>query len=186
MSVAVEQKFNVSQLKTELCDVALDLRRGFGKSAIEQKMPLGCCDQERGHVAGDRARPHDPDEDERRLLREYLERRTDRPEDAQWLAPAERAWLSGEMRREREAKAAQSKSSVWGAVRDPRVLLLALVYAGTSTGLYAIGIWAPMIIHRFGFGYFELGLVNAIPNLFAVVTMVLWARNSSSLPCAGG
>ncbi|WP_206958155.1 MFS transporter [Trinickia acidisoli] len=103
---------------------------------------------------------------------------TDRPEDAHWLAPAERQWLSEEMQRERTAKMAQSKSSVWGAVKDPRVLLLAIVYAGTSTGLYAIGIWAPMIIHHFGFSYFQLGLVNAIPNLFAVVTMVLWARNS--------
>jgi len=103
---------------------------------------------------------------------------TDRPEDAQWLAPAERHWLSAEMQRERDAKASQSRSSVWGAVKDPRVLMLALVYAGTSTGLYAVGIWAPMIISRFGFSYFELGLVNAIPNLFAVVTMVLWARNS--------
>ncbi len=61
-----------------------------------------------------------------------------------------------------------------GPARAP----LALVYAGTSTGLYAIGIWAPMIIHHFGFSYFELGLVNAIPNLVAVVGMVLWARNS--------
>lgn len=103
---------------------------------------------------------------------------TDRPEDAHWLAPAERNWLSAEMQRERDAKATQSRSSVWSAVKDPRVLLLALVYAGTSTGLYAIGIWAPMIIHRFGFSYVELGFVNAIPNLFAVVTMVLWARNS--------
>ncbi|RAR61263.1 ACS family tartrate transporter-like MFS transporter [Paraburkholderia unamae] len=103
---------------------------------------------------------------------------TDRPDDARWLAPAERQWLSDAMRREREAKATQSQSSVWAAVKDPRVLLLALVYAGTSTGLYAIGIWAPMIIHRFGFSYFELGLVNAIPNLFAVLTMVLWARHS--------
>lgn len=60
---------------------------------------------------------------------------TDRPEDAQWLAPAERQWLSGEMQRERESKAAQSMSSIWDAVKDPRVLLLALVYAGTLTGL---------------------------------------------------
>jgi MFS transporter, ACS family, tartrate transporter len=103
---------------------------------------------------------------------------TDRPEDARWLAPAERRWLSEEMQRERDLKAAQSKSSVWDAFKDPRVLLLSLVYAGTSTGLYAIGIWAPMIIHQFGFSYFQLGLVNAIPNLFAVVTMVLWARRS--------
>jgi MFS transporter, ACS family, tartrate transporter len=103
---------------------------------------------------------------------------TDRPEDAKWLSESQRTWLTDEMSRERATKAAQSASSVWGAVKDPRVLLLALVYAGTSTGLYAVGIWAPMIIHHFGFGYFELGLVNAIPNLVAVVGMVLWARNS--------
>jgi ACS family tartrate transporter-like MFS transporter len=103
---------------------------------------------------------------------------TDRPEDAKWLSAPQRSWLTQEMNRERAAKAEQSASSVWGAVKDPRVLLLALVYAGTSTGLYAVGIWAPMIIHHFGFGYFELGLVNAIPNLVAVVGMVLWARNS--------
>ena len=103
---------------------------------------------------------------------------TDRPEDAKWLSESQRNWLTGEMTRERATKAAQSASSVSGAVKDPRVLLLALVYAGTSTGLYAVGIWAPMIIHHFGFGYFELGLVNAIPNLVAVVGMVLWARNS--------
>ena len=103
---------------------------------------------------------------------------TDRPEDAKWLSESQRSWLTDEMARERATKAAQSASSVWDAVKDPRVLLLALVYAGTSTGLYAVGIWAPMIIHHFGFGYFELGLVNAIPNLVAVVGMVLWARNS--------
>jgi ACS family tartrate transporter-like MFS transporter len=103
---------------------------------------------------------------------------TDRPEDAAWLSAPERSWLSEEMARERAAKSAQSASKIWAAVKDPRVLLLSLVYAGTSTGLYAIGIWAPMIIHRFGFSYFELGLVNAVPNLVAVVGMVLWARNS--------
>jgi MFS transporter, ACS family, tartrate transporter len=103
---------------------------------------------------------------------------TDRPEDATWLSEQERGWISEEMASERAAKSAQSASKIWTAVKDPRVLLLSLVYAGTSTGLYAIGIWAPMIIHRFGFSYFELGLVNAIPNLVAVVGMVLWARNS--------
>jgi ACS family tartrate transporter-like MFS transporter len=103
---------------------------------------------------------------------------TDRPEQAAWLAAPERAWLSAEMERERAAQAGRSASSVWAAVKDPRVLMLALVYAGTSTGLYAVGIWAPMIINRFGFSYLELGLVNAIPNLVAVLGMVWWAKHS--------
>jgi len=103
---------------------------------------------------------------------------TDKPEDARWLDVTERQWLTAEMDRERAAKSASSASSVWAAMKDSRVLSLALVYAGTSTGLYAIGIWAPMIISRFGFSFFELGLVNAIPNVVAVVGMVLWAKNS--------
>lgn len=103
---------------------------------------------------------------------------TDHPAQARWLEPQERQWLTGEMARERAAQAASSASSIWAAIKDTRVLMLALVYAGTSTGLYAVGIWAPMIINRFGFSYFELGLVNAIPNLVAVVGMVLWAKHS--------
>jgi ACS family tartrate transporter-like MFS transporter len=103
---------------------------------------------------------------------------TDKPEDARWLETEEREWLTLEMDRERAAKATGAAFSVWAATKDPRVLALALVYAGTSTGLYAIGIWAPMIISHFGFSYFELGLVNAIPNVVAVVGMVLWAKNS--------
>ena len=103
---------------------------------------------------------------------------TDKPEDARWLDTDEREWLTLEMDRERAAKATSSASNVWAAMKDARVLALALVYAGTSTGLYAIGIWAPMIISHFGFSYLELGLVNAIPNVFAVVGMVLWAKHS--------
>jgi ACS family tartrate transporter-like MFS transporter len=103
---------------------------------------------------------------------------TDKPEDAQWLEPAERRWLTEEMDRERSEKAARSASNAWLAFRDPRVWLLAVIYSGTSMGLYAIGFWAPMLLKQFGFSYLELGAINAVPNLVAVIGMVYWGRHS--------
>jgi MFS transporter, ACS family, tartrate transporter len=103
---------------------------------------------------------------------------TDKPEDAQWLEQDERQWLTLEMEKERLEKAAQSASNVWIAFKDIRVWLLALLYSGTSTGLYAIGFWAPMLLKQFGMSFVELGVVNAIPNLVAVVGMIYWGRRS--------
>src|SRR6202022_3266847 len=68
--------------------------------------------------------------------------------------------------------------SAWRALADWRVLALSLAYFGTSAGLYTIGFWAPLIVKGFGFSVFHVGLLVAIPNLIAVIGMVLWSRNS--------
>jgi ACS family tartrate transporter-like MFS transporter len=57
-------------------------------------------------------------------------------------------------------------------------MALALVYFGTSAGLYTLGIWAPQIIKEFGLSSMQVGFLNAIPGVVAVVAMVLWARHS--------
>ena len=67
---------------------------------------------------------------------------------------------------------------MWAVLRDPRVLALALVYSGTSAGLYAIGFWAPLLIKQFGYSALTVGWLNALPSVVAVVGMVLWARHS--------
>lgn len=104
----------------------------------------------------------------------------DKPSDARWLKNDEKRWLNAAMDQERRARpdSDSDSTSVWDAIKNPRVLMLSLTYAGTSTGLYAIGIWAPMMMSRFGYSYFELGVINALPNLIAVVGMILWARSS--------
>src|SRR5216117_4294666 len=53
---------------------------------------------------------------------------TDRPEEADWLAPAERAWLSERMRREHAERAERHRYSVTQALAHGRVWLLALLY----------------------------------------------------------
>ncbi len=104
---------------------------------------------------------------------------TDRPAKAKWLTDPERARLENAMQDEERARAAkQSHSSAWRGLADIRVLALALVYFGTSAGLYTLGIWSPQIIRSFGASSLEIGFLNAFPAVIGVIAMILWARHS--------
>ncbi|MFS2011955.1 MFS transporter [Azospirillum sp. CT11-132] len=103
---------------------------------------------------------------------------TDRPEKAKWLNDDERNWLVNAMNAEQAGKAGTANHSAWRGLADVRVLALSMVYFGTSAGLYTLGIWSPQIIKEFGLTSLQVGFVNAIPAIVAVVAMVLWARHS--------
>ncbi|AJK50939.1 MFS transporter [Burkholderia plantarii] len=120
---------------------------------------------------------------------------TDTPAQAHWLADDERAWLIAKLKSETDARHARAGHAIGpiAALRDARVLALALIYFGTSAGLYTLGLWAPLIIRQYGFGSLQTGLLNAIPSVLAVVAMILWARHSDRtgertwhvvIPCA--
>ena len=100
---------------------------------------------------------------------------TSRPSEAQWLDVDQRNWLIEEMGREEIASNAEN---IWRAMADWKVLALSLAYFGTSSGLYTIGFWAPLIVKGFGFSTVRIGWLVAIPNAVAVLGMVLWSRNS--------
>jgi ACS family tartrate transporter-like MFS transporter len=103
---------------------------------------------------------------------------TDRPAVAGWLTPDERDWLSSAIEQEQTGIKDPRSHSAWRALADWKVLALSLAYFGTSAGLYTIGFWAPLIVKGLGFSVFNVGLLVAIPNLIAVVGMVLWSRSS--------
>ncbi|MEX3635729.1 MFS transporter [Paraburkholderia sp. BR14320] len=120
---------------------------------------------------------------------------TDKPAQAEWLQPEERDWLIAKLKLEADARHAQAGHTAGAltALRDPRVLALALIYFGTSAGLYTLGLWAPLIIRQYGFGTFETGLLAGVPSVLAVIAMVLWAKHSDRtdertwhvvIPCA--
>ncbi len=104
----------------------------------------------------------------------------DGPDKAPWLAAEERAWLVGRLEAERaETKRAPHHVGGWlRALRDPRVLILSIVYTGASTGSFTMAYWGPTIIKQYGFSPLEVGILNGIPNIFAVIGMILWARHS--------
>jgi MFS transporter, ACS family, tartrate transporter len=103
---------------------------------------------------------------------------TDRPEQATWLKDDERRWLVDAMAAEQAGKAAATSHSVWRGLADLRVIALALVYFGTSAGLYTLGIWAPTIIKQLGLSSMTVGLLNSIPPTVAVIATVLWSWHS--------
>ena len=94
------------------------------------------------------------------------------------MAEDEREWLVNTMNAENAAKGAKAHHSIWSGLADLRVLALALIYFGTSAGLYTLGIWAPQIIGQFGLSTMQVGLLNAVPPAIAIIAMILWARHS--------
>ncbi|AUT65395.1 MFS transporter [Paraburkholderia terrae] len=120
---------------------------------------------------------------------------TDTPSKAHWLKDDEREWLIAKLKAEADERKGHAghTAGALSALRDPRVLALALIYFGTSAGLYTLGLWAPLIIRQYGFSALQTGLLTGIPSVLAVIAMVLWARHSDRteertwhvvIPCA--
>jgi ACS family tartrate transporter-like MFS transporter len=71
---------------------------------------------------------------------------SDRPAQATWLTPAERAWLEQTLEAERQAAAAVGGVTLRQALRRPVVWLLALGILTTNIGGYALVFWLPTAI----------------------------------------
>ena len=87
------------------------------------------------------------------------------PGDARWLTAAEKRWLAERLEFER------SSGKEGGLVRtltNGRVWMLSMLYFAIVTGLYGVTLWLPQIIKGFGaLGNFEVGVISAVPFLFA-------------------
>jgi ACS family tartrate transporter-like MFS transporter len=104
---------------------------------------------------------------------------TDRPDDARWLPDEERAWITGELQRERQAKVRQPKVTVWQAFYHRDVILLTLVYFFGSCAQYGFSLWLPKMIQKLsGFSSFEVAMIAAIPFLASFPAMLLLGWNS--------
>jgi D-galactonate transporter len=103
---------------------------------------------------------------------------TDRPADAKWLQPDERAWLAQRLSAEAQQKEDVHGLSVRQALLNPKVLALALVYFGAVAINYGLTFWLPTIVKGFGLTNAQTGFVAAIPYVVGTVGMVLWSRRS--------
>jgi ACS family tartrate transporter-like MFS transporter len=104
---------------------------------------------------------------------------TDSPARATWLEPEEREWLVARLAAEAARRTGDGRTdAVWGALRNPRVLLLAVIFFGTSAGLYTLGLWAPLMIQRYGFSSLQTGMLAGIPSILAIVVMLWWSAHS--------
>jgi sugar phosphate permease len=96
----------------------------------------------------------------------------DRPSAASWLTPAEKTAVEAQIAAEPRHK---EVSHLWAALKDPRVLILALIQFGFTTGSYGVGIWLPQIIKGHFHSNLTVGFVSAGPYVIASIAMLLWA-----------
>ena len=103
---------------------------------------------------------------------------TDRPAEAAWLAPDQRAWLARRLDAENQARTTAKHYSTLQALGDTRVLLLAFVYFGAVASNYSLGFFLPQIVRDFGLSFGMTGVVTAIPYVAGVIGMVYWGVHS--------
>jgi MFS transporter, ACS family, tartrate transporter len=103
----------------------------------------------------------------------------DKPEDARWLHPDEKAWLVREIRSEQQRARDLHRVGIGATFAHPVVWALGFINLVLQTGSYGLALWVPQILKGFGgLSDLEVGLVSAIPFAFAAVGMVLIGRSS--------
>jgi MFS transporter, ACS family, tartrate transporter len=103
---------------------------------------------------------------------------TDKPSDANWLAPPQKQWLEAKLNGEREVREAAHGLTLGQALVSPNVLALGLVYFGLLAGLYGVQFWLPQIVKGFGLTNLQTSFVSALPFAFGTLAMVAWGHRS--------
>jgi ACS family tartrate transporter-like MFS transporter len=104
---------------------------------------------------------------------------TDWPKDAKWLEPAEREWLASEIEQENVKKGAGRKISIWRAMRQRNVLLLALILCAANTGGSGYLFWLPTRIQQASsFSPLASSMLSALPFMAGMIALFLMGRSS--------
>ena len=105
---------------------------------------------------------------------------TDGPDEAKWLTTAEREWLNARLAEERDECERRHGLGVAQALTNGTVWRLgALILLSNAFGVYVLGLWLPQIVRSLtGLSDLAVGVVTAVPNLVAAITMVLVGAHS--------
>ena len=107
---------------------------------------------------------------------------TDRPQQAKFLDADERNWLVNTIASERRATEAVRRYTLWEAMYNPKVLLLALNYFGIVTASLGMLIFIPQIIKSLGnYSNMTVGWLTMIPYICGAIAMVTWGRISDRM-----
>jgi len=96
----------------------------------------------------------------------------DSPDAVAWLTDEERRIVRDRLAAEKRPREVRHLSA---AIRDVRVLILALVQFGFLVGSYGIGIFLPLILREGQLSEIEVGFASSACYLAAVIGMILWA-----------
>ena len=104
---------------------------------------------------------------------------TDTPEQARWLDPEERTWLSARIRAEQSQAKSRHGVGLRQALLHPTVWQLALIMFACQSGSYGLTLWVPQILKGLsGMSDLHVGMISAIPYVCAAIGMVLIGMHS--------
>lgn len=106
-------------------------------------------------------------------------------ESATWLTREEKdglvAVIDAEQHERQEARATAHVSR-WKLLADPQMLLFLWIYFAINVALYAVTFWLPSIVDDIGgLSEFQVGLLTAVPWLFAIASVYVSGRLSDKL-----
>jgi len=108
--------------------------------------------------------------------------RTDKPDKTKITAGEGRNWLVSTIAAERRAAEAIRKFTMWQALYNPKVLLLALNYLGIVTASLGMLIFIPQMIKSLGnYSNMTVGWLTMIPYTCGAIAMVTWGRISDRM-----
>ncbi|MFX8401735.1 multidrug efflux MFS transporter AbaQ, partial [Acinetobacter baumannii] len=94
----------------------------------------------------------------------------DNIDKVKWLSIEQKQWLKNELVKD-EAEYDQTRhANPLHALKDKRVLLLALYYLPVTLSIYGLNLWLPTIIKQFGGGSdIQIGFLSSIPYIFGII-----------------
>ncbi|WP_321967880.1 MFS transporter [Burkholderia cepacia] len=102
---------------------------------------------------------------------------TNHPREATWLPDEQREWLVTTLKDEESERIRQGGTKQLGAaLRNPTVLLLAVLYFAMGMGFYGISYWLPQIIRH---------VVGVSDFSSTALTMLPWICGAGAAYCAG-
>ncbi|MBX6768552.1 MAG: MFS transporter [Actinomadura rubrobrunea] len=104
----------------------------------------------------------------------------DRPSQARWVSPEERAHVERALAEDEAAKPSTGQATYGQTLRDRRVQLLVLVYFCWITGFYGFNLWLPSVIKSItgDASATAVGSLTAVPYVVALAAMVYNAARS--------
>ncbi|GLZ15019.1 MFS transporter [Actinomadura sp. NBRC 104425] len=104
----------------------------------------------------------------------------DRPSQARWVSPEERAYVERALAEDEAAKPSTGQAGYGQTLRDRRVQLLVLVYFCWITGFYGFSLWLPTVIKTMtgDASATAVGWLTAIPYTVALAAMIYNATRS--------
>lgn len=104
---------------------------------------------------------------------------SDRPADAGWLTPREKAIIAADLSSGTVAKGHAPGRAFLSALRNPKLWIATFGYFSITWAGTVLNFWAPTIIQRSGVAdVFSVGLLSAIPYSVGAVGMLLLCRSS--------